>query len=278
MMMEPFHIRFPKVAEKETRCIIVLEREDLPAGEYYFIESFCNDKKCDCRRAFINILYEDKVIATIGFGWEDLEFYGKWMGDKSMAKDLKGPILELTGIRTKYSEKGLALFKEFMMNDEVFIERLKKHYKMFKESLSDDDDGLDDTDDFYPDEHSITSLCDNQGTGFDFIDDKNREAFFPLMMAIEETIWDEYSKDSSLKDSKVISSLKKLRDNIFSETAEFNNLEKKIITKLKLILFTNDYNKKDLRMSISSVIKSAKRHKSMGGSRGYLRFISDFFE
>lgn len=52
-----------------------------------------------------------------------------------MAPDLKGPVLELGGVHTEYSEKLLGLFKGFMMQDQIFIERLKKHYKLFKEAL-----------------------------------------------------------------------------------------------------------------------------------------------
>ncbi len=133
--MEPFYNKFPKVAETETRCIIIPKGNPLPAGSYYVAESFCNDQKCDCRRAFINVIYNNEIAATIGFGWEDLKFYERWAHDKSLAPDLKGPILELGGVSTKYSEKILVLFKEFMMQDNTFLDRLKRHYKMFKEEL-----------------------------------------------------------------------------------------------------------------------------------------------
>lgn len=135
MMMVPFFNIFPDIAEKETRCVIIPKGNSLPAGSYYMAESFCNDKKCDCRRAFINVLYNDEIAATIGFGWENTKFYKKWAHDKSLASDLKCPILELGGVSTKYSEKVLVLFKEFMMQDNVFLERLKRHYKMFKDVL-----------------------------------------------------------------------------------------------------------------------------------------------
>ena len=134
-MMELFFNRFPDIAEKETRSVIIPKGNSLPAGNYDMAESFCNDKKCDCRRAFINVAYNDEIVATIGFGWEDLAFYEKWAHDKSLASNLKVPILELGGVYTKYSEKVLVLFKEFMMRDNVFLERLKQHYKMFKDAL-----------------------------------------------------------------------------------------------------------------------------------------------
>lgn len=82
------------------------------------------------------IYNDEEVVATIGFGWEELDFYMKWAhGDKDIGKHMKGPVLELTGVHTKYSERALILFKEFIKQDEVFLERLKKHYKMFKEAL-----------------------------------------------------------------------------------------------------------------------------------------------
>ncbi|MBI2137229.1 hypothetical protein HYU12_01780 [Candidatus Woesearchaeota archaeon] len=135
-MMEPFFNRFSDIAENETRRLIIPEGKSLPAGSYDMVESFCNEKKCDCRRAFINVLCNDEtIIATIGFGWESVDFYEKWAHYKSMVHDLKGPVLELGGVSTNYSKAALLFFKEIMMNDGVFLERLKRHYKMFKDSL-----------------------------------------------------------------------------------------------------------------------------------------------
>ncbi len=137
MMMEAFHNRFPQIAENETRCIIVPNNSDikLPSGEYFFTESFCNDINCDCRRAFINVIYNEEMITTIGYGWEDLDFYKKWSRNSNRIYDIKGPILEITGSQTKYSEAILDLFKNLLLTDYVFINRLKEHYQLFKSSL-----------------------------------------------------------------------------------------------------------------------------------------------
>lgn len=131
---------------------------------------------------------------------------------------------------------------------------------------------------FKPEDHSVLKLCKESGTGISAINDTNTEAFMPLLMTIEETIWRHYSEDDSLKDTEIIESLKNIRNNIFSTNTEFNEMENEIITKIKVILMVNNYDKRDLSLSISKVLKSAKMHKSMGGSRGYLNFISDFFE
>lgn len=136
MMMEMFFNRFPDVAQKETRSIIISEKGPLPIGGYHMLESFCNDKQCDCRRAFINVEYNYEIVATIGFDWEDLKFYEKWAhNNQELAINMKGPILVITGISTKYSHNVLSLFKEYMMKDQGFLERLKRHYRMFKDAL-----------------------------------------------------------------------------------------------------------------------------------------------
>ena len=130
---------------------------------------------------------------------------------------------------------------------------------------------------FKPEGHSVLELCKETGTGISAINDSNTEAFMPLLMAIEETIWRYYSEDNSIKDTDIIELLKNIRNNIFSNDAKFNEMENEIITKIKVILVVNNYDKRDLSLSISKVLKSAKMHKSMGGSRGYLNFLSGFW-
>ncbi len=282
MMMEPFYERFPDIAEKETRCLIVMNEESgLPKGEYFLIESYCNRPNCDCRRVFINISSKDMIQATIGYGWESIEFYEQWMGGKELVKDVKGPILELTGQQTAYSKTLLELFEKLILTDALLIERLKRHYSMFKKdcqkNASITDDLNENLENFDPDMHTISSLCKETGTGIDAISDRNKEAFYPILMKIEETIRDRSLEDRSLKDSDVIEALKNIRDRLFSENMKFNELEKGIIDNLKLILLLNNYDKRDVSLSISCVLRSAKLHRSIGGSRGYLTFISQFF-
>jgi len=150
-LMIPFSEKFPKLAERETRTVTLLNEcnvWNLPAGKYVFLESYCGDPKCDCRHAFINVGYvekscegEDKlrILATIGYGWDTLDYYSTWFGsrddlppDEDIVRDFKGPVLEIGGVFSKHSLKILKLFKDIMLNDAVFIQRLKKHYRLFK--------------------------------------------------------------------------------------------------------------------------------------------------
>ena len=118
-MMIPFSKIFPRLAEKETRTLMLfneLNEFNLPSGKYGFLESYCSDPSCDCRRVFLNVAYFKKVspspsdrpsmVATIGYGWDTLEHYDKWFGvngektPHNILINLKGPILELGGYHT----------------------------------------------------------------------------------------------------------------------------------------------------------------------------------
>ena len=134
----PLHEKFPAVAEKETRCITLGVKNDfnLPADSYVFSELFCNDPKCDCRRVYF-VVYSDKHkkhIATIAWGWEKRSFYIKWFGsdDKELIDDLMGPCLEMMNTQSDNSPALLNVLKQILLADVAYVERVKRHYAMFK--------------------------------------------------------------------------------------------------------------------------------------------------
>ena len=91
--MAPFFSRFPELAARETRTIKLLEpHAGLPAGEYGFLELYCNEPTCDCRRVLFQVCRADrpnKVLATINYGWESEDFYAQWLhGDRESAREL----------------------------------------------------------------------------------------------------------------------------------------------------------------------------------------------
>ncbi|MHB8361507.1 MAG: hypothetical protein ACYDAO_08845 [Thermoplasmataceae archaeon] len=144
MAMISLHDRLPKLAEAETRSLILPKgnKDGLPEGAYIFIESYCNLKlqECDCRRVFLNVFNGKKFLATIGYGWESLLFYERWFNtgnifnDKEIIKEIKGPTLELGGYSSEYAYKILDLFKNYILGDALYIERLKRHYNLFKKA------------------------------------------------------------------------------------------------------------------------------------------------
>ena len=77
-----------------------------------------------------------KILASINFGWESPEYYAKWMGSKEDARDhgRRQP-----SIRCFPSQAKRRLFRELftdvILRDPAYVERLKRHYAMFKAAL-----------------------------------------------------------------------------------------------------------------------------------------------
>jgi len=141
MPYELLYNRLPKIAECETRTITLTDDSNfgLPAGQYAFLEMFCNEPGCDCRRAFFYVVYSNRnrAEAVIAYGWESPDYYAKWMGDNDpdSMRELKGPALNLCSPQTAMAPAILELFRNILLPDEAYIERVKRHYEMFREKV-----------------------------------------------------------------------------------------------------------------------------------------------
>ena len=137
MPMVPFYTRFRDLAFKEMRSATARQMPNIPDGEYGFLELYCDEPNCDCRRVVIDVVSPatgSKIWATINYGWESVEYYERWMGDKETARKCQGARLDPLNPQTKYSPALLQLFK-LVLQDEAYVERLKRHYRLFKSDL-----------------------------------------------------------------------------------------------------------------------------------------------
>jgi hypothetical protein len=75
-----------------------------------------------------------KVWATIGYGWESLDFYRKWGAAGSDPIEMKGPYLDPFNPQSKYSSALLDLFR-FLIQSPDYVERPQRHYQMFRRSV-----------------------------------------------------------------------------------------------------------------------------------------------
>lgn len=139
MMYVPFYEKFPELSEEETRSITCFDHPGLPNDTYFLIEAYCSDAGCDCRRVFFNVvsMTNKKVLAVIAFGWETNKYYEKWMGDDipEIIESLKGPILNIASPQSEFAPIILELVNNVVLKDTNYIERLKKHYKLFKDKI-----------------------------------------------------------------------------------------------------------------------------------------------
>lgn len=134
----PFFKVFPRNAETETRKIILPQDTfGLPKGIYFLAENYCADKECDCRKVMINVVTMDDnptVLGTVGFGWEDAEYYKKWLNDDQLGEEMASASIEVGGIQAGMEKECLDLVKN-SLRDKNYVNLIKKRYKTFKEKM-----------------------------------------------------------------------------------------------------------------------------------------------
>ena len=138
MGMVAFLTRAGELAAQETRTVTTTAWPGLPDGEYGFVENYCDDLRCDCRRVLINVISRSaptSILATINYGWESPEFYTKWLHDAETARQAASATLEPFGQQTDLAPALLELFTKVVLQDVAYVERLKRHYQMFKDII-----------------------------------------------------------------------------------------------------------------------------------------------
>jgi hypothetical protein len=72
-------------------------------------------------------------LATINYGWESILFYARWLhGDLESAHEIIEASLDPINAQSKHSGLFLALFRDTIHQDLDYVERLARHYEMFK--------------------------------------------------------------------------------------------------------------------------------------------------
>ncbi len=133
-----FHQYFPEIAETETRSVKILHDADydLPAGSYGFLEMFCDEPGCDCRRVFLCVVSErsNRIEAYITYGWESPTYYRNWLGldDPHAISDLKGPALNVGSPQSSLAPALLNLVREVLLRDKEYLNRIKRHYHILR--------------------------------------------------------------------------------------------------------------------------------------------------
>jgi hypothetical protein len=138
-----FHQRVPHIGLSETRSVMVQGDLLLPEDEYGFLELYCDDSACDCRRVLLWVTSYGtmpRILATISYGWESVEYYEKQLSSRQLALESSGASLDPFGEQTEYSRELLALFRRVVLTD-FYRERLKKHYRLCKDAVNKDKGG-----------------------------------------------------------------------------------------------------------------------------------------
>ena len=142
--MTPFHSLFPELAQREVRCVHlgavpgVAPASGLSAGEYAFLEFYCEDLGCDCRRVFFQVIArhrQDQVLASINYGWEKESFYRKRLPwDPDAPRQIVRGSLDPINTQSEHAEELLELFQQRVL-DEPYRLRLQRHHQLFRDEL-----------------------------------------------------------------------------------------------------------------------------------------------
>lgn len=131
-----FALLFRDVAERETRTATVLaplaltDGLHLPVDEYGFDEMYCEERGCDCRRVMINVLarHTQQHVATINHAFE------KPASDALVPEQT---FLDPLNRQSPWAPAILELFLNVVLADKDYVQRLHRHYRMFKNVVND---------------------------------------------------------------------------------------------------------------------------------------------
>lgn len=117
MLLEPYSEIFPEKHEPVMALQLDRKSGKIPKGAYGFIEFYCTDKGCDCRRTTLFVLNEkgrEKAVISMGFDPDD---------------DLAGPFLDEFHKQSPCAGELLDIFVELINEYPEFLEAMHRHYR-----------------------------------------------------------------------------------------------------------------------------------------------------
>jgi SEC-C motif len=130
MGMIGFHFLFPDEAANECRTVTPVGRADLPPRTFVFMEAYCVEPRCDCRRVMLNVIdtgTHDHV-ATVNYAFEP---------PKPPFDDEGQMFLDPLNPQGHLSPAFLELTADMLANDRAYHDRLVRHYTMWKNIVDD---------------------------------------------------------------------------------------------------------------------------------------------
>jgi hypothetical protein len=87
---------------------------------------------------FFNVISRKRSeFVAVAYGWEDSGFYARWyrQKDSSIIHELQGPILNFDSEQSELAPALLKLVRDILLKDPAYVDRLKRHYWIFKETV-----------------------------------------------------------------------------------------------------------------------------------------------
>lgn len=123
MPQHPYSAIFPD--RDEPILVLTLQRKQgkIPKGEYAFLELYCTDKGCDCRRVTIVVInrkMETKAVISMGF---------------DPREPLAGPFLDDSHRQSPYAEELLQHFVAIINEQPENLAMLQRHYRQVRKEV-----------------------------------------------------------------------------------------------------------------------------------------------
>jgi hypothetical protein len=130
MSMMALHVLFPDEAKHESRTVTPVDLGDLPGHTFLFVENYCVDPGCDCRRVILSVIDTQtrEQVTTINHGFEP---------PKAPFEDEGQTFLDPMNPQSQMSDALLDLFEDMIARDEQYRQRLERHYEMWKRVVDD---------------------------------------------------------------------------------------------------------------------------------------------
>ena len=123
-------------ATTRIRTLTIKDAPGLPDGEYAFVDSYCGDLTCDCRKVMIQVHHNQRVVSMINYGWESAAFYSTWYGaqiDEHTLAAMQGPGMDITSPDLVSPTAMLNFFIAIL--DDNYREHFRTQYQRFKQAL-----------------------------------------------------------------------------------------------------------------------------------------------
>ncbi len=120
------------------RSIVLADDPRLPDGEYTFVDTYCTDRACDCRKTIIQVMHDGQLVSLVNFGWESPRFYLRWMGsssdpsDRDLAEEMSGVSIDFAS-PDRVSREGMLILMNHLL-DERWTSMIKDHHRLIRPS------------------------------------------------------------------------------------------------------------------------------------------------
>jgi len=121
--MIPYQVLFPQAREGAMTLNLPSKVGKVKAGLYHYVEMYCAEKGCDCRRLVLMVLDEkSKDVAFIEFGFDPDD-------------DFAGPNLSPFSKQTARAKGLLEIFVDAINDNAGWLEDMYRHYKQVRKKV-----------------------------------------------------------------------------------------------------------------------------------------------